>query len=220
MEAPEQAAERERLRRALYRPGATEADRARYAGAAPEPEPEPEPPSAVPAPRRLQVRTGVGAALVVAGAAAVALVAVPAPTSPTASTPPSRPAADSTPWQPDVRQVGTTYTDAGVVQAFQGRGPATAVLDGDVMPHDGGRLSVVLAPSATALIGWQVRRQVPVDGASDQLIAQRSVTERTGVAMPIVFPFVGGPPTTVRVQAPDDVSWSLVVTSLRGATPR
>ncbi len=235
----EAAAERERLRRALYRPGAGDAERQRYERAAAEavpalPQGDPAPGPRSPArdararrwPRRApSAALPAVAVLVVAGgllAWPVAAGSAPGPTPSASATPaPSgSPDAVRAVWRPDVRALGTAYTDAGVVQSFHGRGPATAVLDADALPGDGGRLSVVLAPSDTALVGWQVRRAVPVDGASDQLIAARSVTERRGVAVPIEFPYDGGAPDRVRVDAPDGVAWTLVVTALRGATPR
>ncbi|WP_375389656.1 hypothetical protein [uncultured Amnibacterium sp.] len=236
---PEPAETRERLdvlRRRLYRDGATAEDLRRYAeereALAPA-EPEPVDRQGQMRRRRPLVAVGIGAALLVA----VIGIAVTAPAAPARLPPRSIDAAptiatDGAPAAGTavvVQDIGNGQTleqrpgavqeetavllpaDDGVAvaQRFQGSGDAVVRLDTSAASVRSGRVVVAVSSAGTGPIAWRALRAETYSGwsAHPSIVA----TGTSAAEAPDVFGYVGSPPWSIAVQAPDGGSWALVV---------
>lgn len=215
-------AELDRLRRRLYRPGAEADDVRRYEAAR---DAAVLPVDALPtdlgvhrSPLRFAL---IGAAVVlVLGAGAVLLRARP----PDGALLPDRVPAVPGPVAPAVAAEDPTVTATRIPPAtavFHGRGAGTAWLDPGRLPARSGRLDLVLTLAETARVRWWVTRvEVGRQGESVvRLIAEQTWTQTSGVAVPVAFPYRGAPPTSVRMEVPDGVAWSLLVSAGTSARP-
>ena len=234
-QSPEEDARLDALRRALYRPDATDADRQRYraeqAAVLLEPEPTaqaPEPPVERPA-RRL--RWGVMVvAVALAGLAGIAIGQRLAPPAVETARPTAAPVLqqdfeDGSRYEVDTkgvsgpRAVATTVRGTAVIgQRFEGHGPA--VVPVDLLPgsFDGGRAMVVLTAAQPAPTAWRALRLLTRNDFSSFPMVMAHGTADPGqlVATPSSFIYPGAPPARIAVEAPDSVRWTLVV----AATPQ
>jgi hypothetical protein len=214
----DESAELDRLRRRLYRPGADAEDVRRYeaarAAAAPPAAPGPAAAGADRRGRPVWIVLLGGAALLLIGTSAAVVRAQTADEGRgTFGTPTPVPSAAVA----ELRAVPpvTAVRIPPVTAEFHGRGAGTAWLDSAALPASSGRLDLVLTLAETARVRWWVTRiEIGRDGASIvRIIAEQTWTQTSGVAVPFAFPYRGAPPTAVRIEVPDGVAWSLVVSA-------
>jgi len=233
-QSPEEDARLDALRRALYRPDATEADRRRYQAereAVLEPAPVLEAAAAPPAPPARRSRVGLAVLAVVLAALGGMVVgerlAQPAPhvAQPTAEPVLQQDFEDGPRFAVDTkgvsgpRAVATSVHGTPVIgQQFEGHGPA--VVPVDLLPgsFDGGRAMVVLTSAQSAPTAWRALRLLTRNDFSSFPVVMAHGTADPGmlVATPSTFVYPGAPPARVAVEAPDDIRWTLVV----AATPQ
>ncbi|GAA2753593.1 hypothetical protein CLV52_2147 [Amnibacterium kyonggiense] len=231
----EEHSDLDRLRRRLYHPDATDADRRAYelladrldeaprsaTGPAPvhEPEPEPEPISTRQARSRhrplLLVAAGAGLAVAAATAFLGARAAAPGPAD--ASTAPiwagaAAPTAAPAP-TPIVLERGGIRLAA---QQTLGSGSAILPLRLDTAPANGGRLLVRLTSSDPSPVGWLAERpRTDPDGPGGvEVVATDPPALRQGRTGPADVRWSGPPPTEVVVRAPAGTGWSITVAFL------
>jgi hypothetical protein len=220
----------DQLRRRLYEPTATEADRREYAALAErleqprQSDPEPpvgrdEPadaPSTVPRARRRRPRPlvlGIGGAVVIA---ALAVIAVQ--TARSVSAPPTMPSATAWLSSPTAAPTPTPamLTDDGrwlAAQQTSGGGSAVVRLDVRAAPAAGGRLVVAMSSSDPSPVGWLAERvrSSPANAGSEQVVAFDPPALRVGAAVPTTVSYTGAPPSVLVVQAPTGTGWSVTV---------
>ena len=200
--------ETESLRRRLYRPDASDDDRARYARLVQEAEPEAAP---GPPPRRRVPRVAMASAVVL-GLAVTVLIgrSVAAPERAVADLPPAPTASTILPSERVAVSIDGLAT-TGV--RVHGSGTVDVPVDVDGASYQGGRFSVQLSSSDERPVGWRAvametradwssyRRPIAAGPARDRLAATRAdeVTYR------------GSPPRWITVQAPADAVWSLTI---------
>lgn len=223
----------EALRRRVYGPSASDADRQAYAAllermsaeqeppAPDETAPEPTEASALtaPAPRRSRWPIVLGAAgvLLVLGLGTISTAI--ARTS-TTSPPPTRRAAQ--PWSGTARPTpGPLLMPATITlrhgpiagQATSGSGSAVMPLDLSGAPPTGGTLIVSLVSSDPAPIGWvaERHRECSHDDAALETVALEGPALRDGSVAPTVVRYSGAPPAQLTVRAPIGTGWALTV---------
>ncbi|GAA4741999.1 hypothetical protein GCM10025783_11640 [Amnibacterium soli] len=228
-QSPEEVPRLDALRRALYRPDATDADRQRYAAEQqavrpPDPEATTAAAPAAPVPRRW--RLGLTVLAVVLAAAGGILVGqrfaqpLQQTARPTAAPVLQQDVQDGARYAVDTagvsgpRSVATTVRGTAVIgQRFEGRG--SAVVPVDLLPgtFDGGRAMVVLTAARSAPTEWRALRLLTRNDFSSfpVVMAHGTADPGTLVATPSTFVFPGAPPARIAVEAPDDVRWTLVV---------
>ena len=204
--------EAEALRRRLYRPDASEEDRARYARLTGTTEPEPD---ASPARTRRRVPRGavaVAVAVVLALGAAVLVVrsiGVPAPASAqlaAAPTPTPRATLRSSRVAVSIDGLPTTG------QRVAGTGSAEVVLDlGDATSE--GRFTVLLSSADERPVGWRAVTLVTRRDWTSyrRVMAAGPARDRMDATRPDTASAAGSLPMWVDVQAPADAAWSLTV---------
>lgn len=207
----ERPGEVEALRRRLYRPDASEADRLRYAAlVGPDPEPAAEAPDR---PARRARRAPVVLVALVTAVVAVSGVAV----ARAASRPEAEPVAVVTPAAPTatpatpVLVVGRT---AGAARSLHGTGSATVALDVSAVPMDSGSFAVLVSAADERPVGWtalglQTRR----DWSSYRKVLGASpARNRLAATRTDTLAYRDDPPRWIHVQAAADASWTLTVT--------
>jgi hypothetical protein len=200
--------EREALRRRLYRPGASDEDRARYARLVQEPEPAetPEPPR-----RRRVPQVAVASAVVLALAVTVLIGrSVTAPERAVADLPPAPTASTILPSQRVAVSIDGLAT-TGV--RVHGSGTVQVPVDVDGASFQGGRFSVLLSSSDDRPAGWRaVTLETRRDWSSYQRpIAASPARDRLGASRADEVAYAGTPPRWITVQAPADAVWSLTI---------
>jgi len=234
-QSPEDQARLDALRRRLYRPDATEADRQQYAAASAarvlEPESAPEAPGTTAAPPARRPRWGaVVVAVALAGLAGIAIGQRLAPPAVETARPTAAPVLqqdfeDGPRFAVDTKGVtGPTavatnvHGTAVVGQQFEGHGPA--VVPVELLPgsFDGGRAMVVLTAAQPAPTAWRALRLLTRNDFSSFPVVMAHGTADPGqiVATPSTFIYPGAAPARIAVEAPDSVRWTLVV----AATPQ
>lgn len=196
----------EALRRRLYRPGATEEDRRRYATAVPpEPEPAPEAP-----PRRANRGSVVLAALVTVVVAASGIAVAHAATRPAA-----RPIATATPRA--TASIPALDLAVGAETPVHGTGTRTVALDVTAVSLSGGAFTVLLSAADERPSGWRAIRLESRRDWSEypQVMRSSPARDRRGATRPDVFEYRGDAPRWIQVQAASDQAWTLSVSAAR-----
>lgn len=209
-------AEREALRRRLYRPGATEEDRLRYAQLLPsEPPAPPTARAATPRRRRAALPFALGAAvLLVLGGGLLVVHGLAAPEVPVVTAQPAAVARRILPTQGVVAPIDGALRPALRVE---GNGSAVVALDVTGASFDGGRLAVVLSATDHRPVGWtaavlETRR----DWTSyRRVVAARPARDRFESTRADDMDYRGAPPRWITVQAPADTVWTLTVAFVR-----
>jgi hypothetical protein len=221
------------LRRRLYRDGATEEDLRRYAEErdsllGPQ-QAVSESADVAAAPRRRRLLL-VGAAGAVVLAAIVGSVVTAGAMHPLAARPsPTAPAPVATGRPLDIGDGQTLVQDADVVttptsqlvstdgavatRQYQGTGNAVVPLDISTASFESGRAVVVLSADQASPMAWRALRLVSRrDWTSyQQVVAQGTVASRAGFVSPVLFDYVGTPPSHVAIEAPHGLNWTLLV---------
>lgn len=239
MTAPQRSSEDDArldaLRRRLYRPEATDADRQRYAAASAAAvlESEPDAATADRPPEEAARRPRWGAVVVAVALAGLAGVGIGQHLAPRAAET-ARPSAapvlrqdfeDAPTFAVHMRgvsgpvSVATSIRGTPVLgQQFEGRG--RAVVPVDLLPgsFDGGRAMVVLTAAQPTPTAWEALGLVNGNDVSAFPVVMARGTADPGriVATPSMFVYPGAAPGRIAVEAPDDVRWTLVV----AATPQ
>lgn len=101
-------------------------------------------------------------------------------------------------------------------QRYQGTGDAVVALDPSSASSDGRRIVVMLSSKESAQITWRaVRPTARTEWTSyHQVVAQGTVSSGPGVPPPIDFHYVGAPPSSIEIEAPAGVHWTLLVAFL------
>ncbi|MGT2427139.1 hypothetical protein [Amnibacterium kyonggiense] len=228
--APDEAEDLDALRRRIYRPDATEADRRAYGAllarldeaamteAPPGPVPDPVPgPAGRPARRVVIAAAGVAVVVLLVGAVLTAREAARPPT--TAPSAVSMWAGAAAPTPASI-PASVSLDRGGVRIAAQrtlGGGSAILPLRLDTAPTDGGRLLVRLTSSDPSPIGWLAERPRPGshDAGAVQVVATDPPALRQGRAGPTIARWSGPPPTQLVVRAPEGTGWSITVAFMR-----
>ncbi len=219
-------AEREALRRSLYRPGATDEDRRRYAALAPVVEQQPQDP-----PPTLPRRPRWPAAALLAGVAAACVAALllgrgEAPAPEVAET--VRPA-DVTgtevraalvvprPDAPRPTPIATSL--AGVdtrLQRFHGRGPTALAIDTSTAQRQNGTLLVMMSSPAAGRVHWYATRPARQPGHAGwaEVVASGDADGTAVEPAYSVLVYDGSPPSRLAVKAPTGSRWTLTVAFL------
>ncbi|MFD1722084.1 hypothetical protein [Amnibacterium endophyticum] len=223
---PPHEAELDALRRRLYRPDASDADRARYDALRSRLETRPSTTAEAPAPRprpSRRVLLGsalVGALLVVAAVLSATTAPEPAPTDSrlpsSVVTPPAPDPAQATPVAVQVAGEGGAVTG----QRFHGVGPAVVPLITGEAPLTGGRLVVVLTADSASPLGWTALdpRSIGSGPSTPRVVASSPSRPRSGIGTPETATYDGAPPPQIAIDARDRTAWELTVLLLRPAT--
>ncbi|MFD1722060.1 hypothetical protein [Amnibacterium endophyticum] len=218
-------AEREALRRSLYRAGATDEDVRAYRDVSPPPAgPVAPPPAARPGRRGVLLAGGaLVAGLIGAAAAAGGRSAGGAGSATTAATASSSSDTTSTTWTtsasapaprvarpPDLPDV--VFTEAGIVFTHEGRGDQTVPLQPGLAAK-GGAVAVALSPrDPREPTAW---RLLAAGGAAPVVLAQRAWGVRDPDEGPVVLPGLASASDRLQVLASRDARWTLIVTFIR-----
>lgn len=224
---------REALRRRLYRPGATEEDRRRFAQLAADPVPIADPRVPAAPVRRPARRLAVAATAAAALIAVVGLALTMRPATPTESASAAQPAeaqavstqeavqADlvaTTPDSPQATPVATTV--AGVptrLQRFHGRGSAVVAIDTrEAQRADGTMLVMLTAASSDPMSWYATRASTGPDRAAYAQVVARS-DDRFDPRDPpeySICQYDGAPPTRLSVSDSGTGAWTLTIAFL------
>ncbi|MBW4040873.1 MAG: hypothetical protein HIU86_01925 [Acidobacteria bacterium] len=202
--------ETEALRRRLYRPDASDDDRARYAQLVPRAVPVSEAPSDAGRRRRVPSVLVLGAVVLALAIVALAVRAIAAPEHAVARLP-AAPSASA------IAAAGrVTVGPDGLAkpgEPVHGTGTVEVAIDVTGASFDGGRFSVLLSSTDERPVGWSAvtlatrrdwssyRKPVGAGPARDRLAATR----------PDEIAYRDSPPRWVTVEAPADAAWTLTV---------
>ncbi len=207
MRCMDRTGEVEALRRRLYRPDASEADRQRYSAlVGPEPEPVVEAPARAPH-RAPVVLVALVTAVVAVSGVAVAHAASRPETKPVAVvTPPPR----TTPPPAVVLTVGRT---SGPAKSVHGTGSATVALDVSAVTVASGRFAVLVSARDERPVGWKaLGLQTRRDWSSYRKVLGTSpARDRLDATRADSLAYRDDPPRWIDVQAAADASWTLTV---------
>jgi hypothetical protein len=199
--------EQEALRRRLYRPGASEADRQRYSALV-----RPEPDQVEDAPARSVHRAPVVLVALVTSVVAVSAVAV----GRAAVRPETEPAAVATPTAlvatppPLVLTVGRT---SGPAESVHGTGSTTVALDVSAVTVASGTFAVVMSAADERPVGWKaLGLQTRRDWSSyRKVLGSSPARDRRDATRADPLAYRDDPPRWIDVQAAADASWTLTV---------